>query len=137
MKSAVNWLVNKLSTHLNMENASIKECKITPENFAEFIILIYQNKMNNTIAQKVLDIMYRTSKDPSQILEDEDLRGSTQTDQLDSIISQVLKKNPDAVENYKKGKKTVIMYLVGQVMKDTKGKADATQVKELIEKKIA
>lgn len=136
VKTAVNWLINKLAKHLNEDNIKIHQCKITPENFAEFIKIIFQNKINSTIAQKVLDIMYVSGKDPSNILEECDLSRNTQNDEMEKIIGNVIANNPEAVENYKKGKTNAIMFLVGQIMKETRGKSNPEDMKQLLEKRL-
>ncbi len=136
VKIAVNWLINKFTTYLNKDGVSIDKSKITPENFSEFITYIYQNKINSTIAQKVLEIMYNTGKDPSTILEEENLSGGAQGDELQKIIDSAIAENPDAIANYKKGKENAIMFLVGQVMKKAKGKTDPNTAKKLLKKSI-
>ena len=136
VKTAINWLLNKLAKHLNKQNINIKKCKITPENFAEFIKIINQNKVNSTVAQKVLDIMFISGKDPSNILEEEDLSDTASDNELEKIIDIIISKNPEPVANYKKGKINAIMFLVGQIMKDTRGKSNPEDIKKILEKKL-
>lgn len=136
VKIAMNWLINKLMTHVNKDNISILQCKITPENFAEFITLLYQNKINSSVAQQVLEIMYYSGKDPSTVLEEEDLGGAAGGETLNKILEDIIKENPEAVQNFKKGKTNAIMFLVGQAMKKTKGKSNPDSVKKLLEKKL-
>jgi len=136
VKTAINWLLNKLTKHLNEQNISIKNCKITPENFAEFIKIVTQNTINSTVAQKVLDIMFMTGKDPTNILEEEDLSGGAKNDELEKIINDIIIKNPEPVANYKKGKTNAIMFLVGQIMKETKGKASPEDIKKMLLEKL-
>lgn len=136
VKIAINWLINKFNALLLKNNAQVSTYKITPENFAEFITLIYQNKFNSTIAQKILEIMYETGKDPCAILEEKNFSGYATTRDLDTIIKHVFNENKDAIENYKKGKNNAIMYIVGQVMKEVKGKADPKNLKKIIEEKL-
>ena len=136
VKTAINWLLNKLAKHLNKQNVNIKKCKITPENFAEFIKNINQNKVNSTVAQKVLDIMFISGKDPSNILEEEDLSDTASDNELEKIIDIIISKNPEPVANYKKGKINAIMFLVGQIMKDTRGKSNPEDIKKILEKKL-
>jgi len=136
-KLTANWLVNKLLTLVYKESKDLNTCQeITPENFAEFITLVYQNKINSTIAQKILEKMCRTGKDPSVILEEEDFGQGAKTGDLQKIISQIIADNPKQVEQYKKGKTTVIQFLIGQAMKQTKGAADPGQAKDLLEKEL-
>ncbi len=80
--------------------------------------------------------MYNKGKDPSTILEEENLSGGAQGDELQKIIDSAIAENPDAIANYKKGKENAIMFLVGQVMKKAKGKTDPNTAKKLLKKSI-
>jgi len=136
-KLASNWLVNKLSALMIKDGKTINTCQeITPENFAEFITLLYQNKINSTIGQQLLEKMCQTGKDPSVIMEEEDLSKGQDEGELDSIIDQVIAQNPKQVEQYKAGKETVIQYFIGQVMKATKGQADPQSLKDILINKL-
>lgn len=133
-KLASNWLLNKLMAIVNKDGGAIN---ITAENFAEFITMVYQSKVNSTIAQKILEKMYETGKDPSVIMDEEDLGGATDSGELEEIIDSIIKNNAAQVEQYKAGKTTVIQFFIGQVMKETKGQADPEATKELLEKKLS
>jgi aspartyl-tRNA(Asn)/glutamyl-tRNA(Gln) amidotransferase subunit B len=137
-KLTANWLTNKLIALIYKDGKDIVEIiNITPENFAEFVTLMHQNKINSTIGQKLLEKMYQTGKDPSVIMDEEDLtKGADEVD-LKKIISQVIADNPKQIELYKKGKTTVIQYFIGQVMRQTKGRADPNVIKELLEKELS
>ncbi len=129
----VNWLLNKLVALLNADRRAIADCPVTPENFAEFITLVGHGKINATIAQQVLGQMYRTGQDPSAIIETGGLTQTPAAADLDQFVIQAIASNPAAVANYRKGKTAAIMFLVGQVMKAAKGKADAAEVKRRLE----
>ena len=136
-KLTSNWLVNKLLGIAYKGNKDINTCQeITPENFAEFITLIYGNKINSTVGLKVLEKMCETGNDPSMIVEEEDLGGTQTNEELDKVIDDVIKNNPEQVELYKKGKVTIVQYLIGQVMKQTKGQSDPQAVKDIIINKL-
>ena len=136
-KLTANWLINKLLAIASRENVEVSACQeITPENFAEFVTLVYQSKINSTVAQKVLEFMCQSGNDPSVILEEQDLSGGQSDDLLEKIIDDVLKNNPDQVDSYKKGKTTVIQFFIGQVMRQTKGQADPSTIKELLTNKL-
>lgn len=136
-KLAANWLTNKLMAIVYKDGKDLVEIvNITPENFAEFITLIKQNKINSTIAQKLLEKMYETGKDPSDIMAEEDLGKGTKTADLEKIISQVIASNPKQVEQYQAGKETLIQFFIGQVMKETKGQADPQQLKDILIHKL-
>ncbi len=131
------WLLTRLGALLKANNINIKEIKITAENFAEFLTLIYQNKINNTSAQKIFEIMFKEGKDPSDILDEGDFEQISDTNILDKAIAKAIQENQKAVNEYKAGKVNAIQFLVGQVMKETKGKADAQSVRKILEEKIS
>ncbi len=136
-KMASNWMVNKLLPILAKDGKDIVSCQeVTAENFAEFVTLIYQNKINSTIAQQILEKMCHTGKDPSVIIEEDDLGGGAQADELEAMVDTILAANADQVAQYKAGKITVLQFFIGQVMKQTKGQGDPETIKELFEEKL-
>lgn len=136
-KITTNWLANKLLALIYKDGTDIVETvNITPENFAEFITIVYQNKINSTLAQKLLEKMYQTGKDPSDIMEEEDLAQGADAEELDKIIDKIISSNPKQVEQYKAGKTTLIQFFIGQAMKDTKGQADPEQTKDILIHKL-
>jgi len=135
-KMASKWLINRLLALLKTDGINIADCKITPENFAEFITIVYGGKINQASAVKLLEEMYKTGNDPSNIMDEQDLTQIEDTSELDDIVKKVIKENTDQVEQYKKGKLTVIQFFIGQVMKETKGKANPQIVKDLLEKEL-
>ncbi len=135
MKLTTNWLVNKLFKLHTADYGSLRE-KITPENFAEFIVIIFHRRLNSTIAQQVLQAMYRTGQDPSAIIDAGNLAESAGDAELDGLIAAAIAANPAAVANYRKGKANAVMFLVGQVMQAAKGKADPAAVKAGLERQL-
>ncbi len=136
-KLTANWLINKLLALTFKEGRNINACQeITPENFAEFITIVYQNKVNSTVAQKLLEKMCQTGKDPSVIIDEEDLSKGTAEGEIEKIINQVIAESPKQVEQYKAGKETLIQYFIGQVMRLTKGQADPQQIKDILINKL-
>jgi len=136
MKMVNNWVTTELFKLMNQSGIAPAEIKITPENMAEFIALVYANRVNSSAAQEIIKIMFETGDDPSNILEENDLGQMSDGGELDKIIKLVIKNNPSQVEEYKAGKEPIIMYLVGQVMKESKGKADPILAKELLKKSL-
>ncbi|MBI4091049.1 MAG: Asp-tRNA(Asn)/Glu-tRNA(Gln) amidotransferase subunit GatB [Candidatus Komeilibacteria bacterium] len=133
-KLAYSWITSELFKHLNADGKSISEISLTPENFAEFIVLVYQAKVNSSAAQTVLEKMYHEGKDPSDIAEDEGLFQTSSTDDLAPLVRQALAENPEQVEQYRAGKQTVLQFLIGKVMKLSKGSADPKVVADLLKK---
>ncbi|MBI3290747.1 Asp-tRNA(Asn)/Glu-tRNA(Gln) amidotransferase subunit GatB [Candidatus Falkowbacteria bacterium] len=137
-KLTSNWLINKLQRLAGKESGQTPiSRRITPENFAEFITIVYQNKVNSTIAQKLLEKMYQTSKDPSVIMDEDDLTAGQDENYLEIIIDKIIAANQPQVKQYKEGKTTVIQFFIGAVMRQTKGSADPNLTKALLEKKLS
>jgi len=135
-KATANWLINELFKHLKTDNLNIKNNKITAENFAKFICLVYQNKINSSAAQTILSEMYKNSGDPTQIMENLDLEQLDNKEALEKIIAEVISKNQKQVEQYKNGKENILQYLVGQIMAATKGKANPKLLVEMLKKAL-
>ncbi len=131
-KLSANWLTGELFKHLNANNQTIKDLKITPENFAELMTLVYQDKINSSAAQTILGVMYEKGGDPTNIMDDMGLKQMDDDSALETIIKEVLAKNEKQVAEYKAGKTTVAQYLVGQVMAATKGKANPKKAQEMV-----
>ncbi|MDD4661968.1 MAG: Asp-tRNA(Asn)/Glu-tRNA(Gln) amidotransferase subunit GatB [Candidatus Pacebacteria bacterium] len=110
--------------------------KITPENFAEFIVLIFMGEINSKIAKVVLKDMYDLKKDPSHIIEDRGLKQIDNEDEVDKIIENVLESNTSAVEDYKNGKVASFQFLIGQIMAKSKGKINPDKAREILSKKL-
>ena len=134
IKLLLKWLINNLLV-LQKKSQGL-DFKITPENFAEFIILMYEKKLADNLGQQVLEKMYVTKKDVDRVLEEYDFKTTKDKLDLKEIILTVIEDNPEIVEKIKNGKANVIKYLVGQVMKKTQGQAEPNTVQELLEKEL-
>ncbi len=133
-KATANWLISELFKHLKENGQPITEIKITPENFAELITLIYQDKINSSAAQKILETMYGEGGDPTDIMAKLGLEQMDNEAELESIIKEVVEKNPAQTEQYRSGKESVLQFFVGQAMAETRGKANPKKVVEILKK---
>jgi aspartyl-tRNA(Asn)/glutamyl-tRNA(Gln) amidotransferase subunit B len=135
-KICSNYLITDLQGLL--KNAPIRgeDFLITPENFAEFITLIYMGKISSKIAKIVLREMFGTGADPSHIIKQKGLIQITDKDEIKEIIKEVISKNQKAVEDYKKGKTAASQFLIGEIMRATKGKADPGIVQKILKEKL-
>ncbi len=131
-----NYITSDLQKLMSDASASATDLLITPENFAELITLIHTNKVSSRVAKDVLKEMFGNGADPSQIIEEKGLSQVSDESQLESIVEEAIKQNPQAIEDYKKGKDASIQFLVGQVMRETKGAANPSVVKKIILMKI-
>ncbi|MDD4901202.1 MAG: Asp-tRNA(Asn)/Glu-tRNA(Gln) amidotransferase subunit GatB [Patescibacteria group bacterium] len=136
-KATANWLINELFKHLKTNSQTISQVKITPENFAEFISLIYQDKINSSAAQTILAKMYERGGDPTQIMDELGLKQLDDKEALEKVIAEVIFKNQKQAQEYKNGKTAVLQFFIGQVMADTKGKANPKLVAEILKSVLA
>lgn len=136
-KSAISLITSELLKHLNADNKKINELKMTAENFAELCCLLYQNKINSSAGQRILEKMYLEGGDPTDIMSKLGLEQIDDSAELEEAIKKVIIKNPLQVADYKKGKITLIQFFIGQVMAETRGKANPEIVKDLLEKLLS
>ena len=137
LKLAANYMVSELQKHLLKNNETVSNIKITPENYAELVAIIASGKINSSAAQIVLEEMYRTGSDPSQIIEEKGLLQMDDENALDEIVEKVLKNNAASVKDYQSGKTNALQFLIGQIMRESKGKANPQVALELLKKKIS
>ena len=140
VKLASNYLLTELRKHLVENNQSIENLALTPENYAEFIGIVADGKINSSAAQTVLATMYQGGDgdtDPSHIIERLNLGQVNDSEVLEKAVHAVLERNEQSVSDFKSGKQNALQYLMGQVMAETKGKANPKLVMELLRKKLA
>jgi aspartyl-tRNA(Asn)/glutamyl-tRNA(Gln) amidotransferase subunit B len=124
LKLIKGWITSELFKLMNEANISIEDLEITPENMAEFIKTIYLSKVNSSNAQKILKIMFKSGGDPSQIIAENDLGQVSDESEIEELVQNIIKNNPEQVKQYKEGKVNLLKYFVGMLMKESKGKAN-------------
>ncbi len=134
VKLTSNYLITDLQGLLKGNSVDSESFLITPENFAEFINLIQEGKISSKIAKMVLAEMFKTGADPSHIIEGKELVQITDEGEIEKTIKEIISKNPKAIEDYKKGKTNSFQFLIGQIMVQTKGKANPQTVSKLLNK---
>jgi aspartyl-tRNA(Asn)/glutamyl-tRNA(Gln) amidotransferase subunit B len=135
-KLTSGWLLSKFLGILAETGKEPKDAKVTPENFAEFLTLLYLEKINSTAAQEVLRAMIDTGMDPTTIVGERGLEQVSDLSDLELAADNVIAANPKVVADYKGGKANAIMFLVGQVMKETRGKAKPDLVRDILVLKL-
>lgn len=135
-KLAVNYIISELRKHLIENNHDVCDLKITPENYAEFIAIVANGKINSSAAQAVLKEMYHKGGDPSQIIEEKNLGQVNDEAALILSVESVLAKNQKSRDDYKAGKENALKFLMGQVMKETQGKANPQMIMEILKQKL-
>jgi len=137
IRLTANYLLTELRKLLSFSKIKVKDCKISPENFAEFITLIQQKEISSSAAQTVLKEMFETGSDPSDIIEEKSLKQVSNEGELNKIVEEVIKKNPKPVEDLKSGKENALQFLVGKVMAMSKGQANPEVVRDILKKEIS
>ncbi len=105
---------------------------ITPENFAEFITIIEEKNLTSRMAKILLEEMFKTSKDPSDILKEKELVQVSDETEIQKLAERIIQDNPKPVKDFQSGKENAIQFLVGQMMKITKGKVNPDKAKEIL-----
>ncbi|HEX8974225.1 MAG TPA: Asp-tRNA(Asn)/Glu-tRNA(Gln) amidotransferase subunit GatB [Patescibacteria group bacterium] len=137
IKLAVNYIISELRKHLMENKHDVRDLKINAENYAELIGMVADGKINSSAAQVVLKEMYHTGGDPSQIVEEKNLGQMSDTGALEEAVDSVLSANEQSVADFKAGKQNALQFLMGQVMKQTQGKANPGVVMEMLRKKLS
>lgn len=131
-KSTSNWLMGDISKLINESFTTVEELKFTPAHLAELIKLINSGKISNNIGKKVVEEMFATGLDPKTIVEEKGLIQNSDESFIAEAVKSVIGKNEQSVIDFKNGKTRVVGFLVGVVMKETKGKANPQIVNKLI-----
>ena len=135
-KLAANWIMGDLSKNLNAENKTIEESPVDAKRLGEMIALISKGTISSKIAKKVFAEMWTSPDAPEKIVKDKGLVQITDTKAIEAIVDAVIAANPKPVEDYKAGNTKAIGALVGQVMKQSKGKASPGMVNQLLAAKL-
>lgn len=135
-KLATVWLTAELFGRLNKLEKTIEESPVTAEQLGGLLALIEDNTISGKIAKDVLDMMLESGKDAASIVEEKGLKQVTDTGAIEKVIDAVLAANPDKVADYKGGKEKLFGFFVGQVMKESGGKANPAMLNELLKKKL-
>ena len=136
VKLASGWFLTKLAGIMAEHKIDIRVLKITPENFAELLTMIHGGKVTGPNALLILEEMALSGQDPSQIMDEKNLGQTNDTATLEQAAAEAIAQNPKAVEDWKGGKTASVQFLVGQMMRATKGKASPQVAREMIEKEL-
>ncbi|SMG55977.1 Asp-tRNA(Asn)/Glu-tRNA(Gln) amidotransferase subunit GatB [Paenibacillus aquistagni] len=131
-KAVANWIMGEMLGYLNQNGKDIDEVKLTGQGLGEMLGLLEKSTINNKIAKTVFKEMLETGKAPQVIVEEKGLVQISDTGAIKEIVEKVVAANPQSVEDFRAGKDKAIGFLVGQVMKESKGKANPGLVNELL-----
>ncbi len=136
-KTAANWVMGELAGLLKGAGKEIHESPVPAKHLGELVALISKGQLTGKLAKEVLPKMFETGEPPAAIMEREGLKPITDTGALEKIVDDVIAANPKQVEQFRGGKATVIGFLVGQVMKASRGQANPAVATELLKSKLS
>ncbi len=135
-KSVANWMMGDLLAYLNTNYLEVKDLKLAPSSLGQMVELINNGTISGKIAKTVFEEMLASGKDPQTIVKEKGLVQISDEGELGTIIAQVVADNPESVADYQGGKAQAFGFLVGQVMKATRGKANPQLVNKLLKEKL-
>jgi aspartyl-tRNA(Asn)/glutamyl-tRNA(Gln) amidotransferase subunit B len=138
-KDIANWLLGEVTRIINADNIDISDFrkKVSALHLFHLIDLVVRGTLTGTMAKSVLEEMFHTSKGPDVIISEKGLSQISDTAELEKIAIEVIKSNVQPVADYRAGKETALKFLVGQVMRATKGRANPQAVNEMLKRKLA
>jgi len=135
-KLTANWMIGDLTAALNRDGLEIAQCPIRPDDLATLIHRIVDGTLSGKMAKMVFESVWRGEGDPTSIIENQGLSQLTDAETIENIVDKVLDDHPIQVSQFRSGKKKLLGYFVGQVMKITRGKANPEKVNQALRRKL-
>ena len=136
-KLASNYLITELKRMAEEVSTEPSDTKVSPEMLADLVVRIFHGEVSSSGAQTVLKEMFATGNTPGKIIEEKDLAQLSSVGELEFAVDAVVAANPQAVEDYKKGKEAALKFMVGKTMTTTKGRANPQVVEEILRQKLS
>jgi len=135
-KQTANWVMGPLLACLKIKETSVESSPISPEDLANLVLLIEEGVISGKIAKTVFEQMVETGGKPREIVSEKGMAQVSDTDEMAAVVTGVIQQFPDEVAAYRGGKKKLLSFFMGQVMKETKGKANPKIVNQLLRDKL-
>ena len=135
-KLTANWIMGEFLAELNKDNLPISDSKVSAKQLGTLISRIEDSTISGKIAKDVFEKMWESSKGPDQIIAEQGLEQVTDDKEIESMIDEVIKNNPEQLKQYQSGKDRLFGFFVGQVMQASQGKANPKQVNEILKSKL-
>ena len=135
-KGIANWLLGDVAAYLKRENIAIEQFPITPANLGEMVNLINKGVLSSKLAKKVFVEMLKTGKTPQALVKELGLEQISDEGAIVKIVEETLAENPQSIIDYKAGKDRALGFLVGQIMKKSRGKANPEMVNNLLKERM-
>ena len=132
-----NWLMGDVSGYLNAKNLSVRDSKLKPQGLAGLLKEVDSGKISGKMAKDIIIEMLDTGKDAAAIISEKGLAQISDTGELEKFAEEAIAENAKTAEDFLKGKDNALMFLVGQVMKKTKGKANPAVVNKILKDKLS
>ena len=135
-KAAANWTITELGRLLNASGKEVEDSLLRPSHMAELLDLLERSTIGTAQAKAAFEEMFNTGKSAGAVVEELGLAQITAMSAISSAVAQAIDENPQAVQDYMKGKETAVKFLVGQVMRATRGKANPSLVADAIQENL-
>jgi aspartyl-tRNA(Asn)/glutamyl-tRNA(Gln) amidotransferase subunit B len=135
-KLAANWMMGELAGALNRDNLDIPSSRVDAGRLAGLLLRIADQTISGKIAKEVFELMWQEGLEADAVIDARGLRQITDTSAIEKVIEAVMARNPKQLDDYRAGKDKLFGFFVGQVMKETQGKANPAQVNELLKRKL-
>ena len=135
-KTVANWLLGEYARLFNASDTDIGDCKVSPERFVEMLDLIEKGTLSTSLAKTVFEEMFRTGKRAPDVVGEKGVAQISGAAELDAVVDKAIAENPQAAADYGQGKEQALKFLVGQVMKATRGQANPQVLNDLLRKKL-
>jgi len=135
-KQVANWVSGELFRLMKETGTTIADVKIKPEDLAALVGMVQAGAITQTAAKEAFGVMWETGRSPQAIVEDRGLKQISDAGELADVVAQVVADNPDPVAQFRAGKETTLRFLMGQVMRATRGKANPQLVEQLLRERL-
>lgn len=136
-RKVANWVIGELLPYLNECDVAVSDCRMSPEALSRLVRLVDDDTISNKIGKKVFRDLCESGDDPEAHVKAKGLVQMSDTGALEGVVDEVLAENPDEVEAFRGGKKKLMSFFMGQIMRKTKGQANPGVVTQLIQKKLS
>lgn len=135
-KAVANWIMGELLRLINQDKVEVSELKISPKQFAKLLHLVDEGDISIRIAKGVFEEVFRSGEDPDSVVQRQGLAQISDTSELDALVEKVIAANPQVVQDIRSGNHKAVGFIVGQVMKETKGQANPRVVNQLLRDRL-
>ncbi len=135
-RTIFSWVSGELFRLMNASGLGIGDVRVSPQCLAELILLVENGRVNLNSAKRALDSMFQTGRSASEVVQELGLSQVSDEDELAAVVAGIVERYPEEVAKFREGKTQVVGWLMGQIMRETKGKANPNVVRELLERKL-